>query len=745
MTSSTPPAAPPATPAAGVFLSDSVMARLCRGHDWAATPLGPVETWPQSLRTAAGLVMSSAFATIVCWGPELVQIYNDGYIEISGAKHPWALGRPTYEVWPEVWHLNGPLFARAQAGETVYVVEAPYPLERRGPGRPADDTYFTLSFSPIPDERGRVGGVVVTAIEVTEQVHARRAAEAFLIESEAANAQLQEQGVELELSNQQLQENAVELEAQQEVLRATAARLEEQVDAADRAAAALAASDARYRTLLASLDTGFCVIELLFDERGEAVDYRYLETNQAFWRQSGLPPDMVGRRIREVAPDLEAHWFAAFGRVATTGEPARLKDYAAALGRWFDVFAYRVDDPALRRVAVLFTDVTEATAAQDALDLERRRLAALIDQLPVGVHVAEAPSGRLVIGNAAVRRIWGAAPLSEAVDEYSANYLAYHRTGPRAGEPIANHEWPLARTLATGEVVTGEVVEVARPDGSRGRVSLSSAPVRDADGRLVGGVVTSTDVTERERLLAATEEARGAAEAANQAKSQFLANMSHELRTPLNAIQGYVELLDMGLHGPVTDDQRAALARVQRAQARLLALINDVLNYAKLEGGHVEYDLRPVDVRDVVADVMPLVEPQLRAKGVALAVRLPDEPCVARADRQKLGQVLVNLLSNAAKFTDAGGRVEVRGAADGDAVRVRVADTGRGIPRQQHDAIFQPFVQLRAGYAQATEGTGLGLAISRDLMRGMGGDLTVESEVGVGSTFTLTLRRADEG
>jgi signal transduction histidine kinase len=258
----------------------------------------------------------------------------------------------------------------------------------------------------------------------------------------------------------------------------------------------------------------------------------------------------------------------------------------------------------------------------------------------------------------------------------------------------------------------------------------------------------------------AADEARRAAEDANRAKSQFLANVSHELRTPLNAIGGYAQLLDMGLHGPVTDAQRAALARVESAQRRLLALINDVLNYAKLEGGRVEYALGMVDLRDVVTDVTPLVEPQLAAKGLALDLRLPEAPCTVWADRDKLGQVLVNLLSNATKFTEgrhpatgAPGRVTVavatrRGAA-ADAVFLRVTDTGRGIPRDKQAAIFEPFVQVRAGdgsaYAQATEGTGLGLAISRDLARGMGGDLRVRSREGEGAAFTVVLRRATVG
>ena len=261
------------------------------------------------------------------------------------------------------------------------------------------------------------------------------------------------------------------------------------------------------------------------------------------------------------------------------------------------------------------------------------------------------------------------------------------------------------------------------------------------------------------RAQAETERAR--AEDANQTKAAFLAVMSHELRTPLNAIGGYAQLLDMGLHGPVTDAQHTALARVQRAQAHLLGLINDVLNYAKLEAGRVDYAVHVVDLCAVVREVVPLVEPQLTAKGLELTVRLPDTPCAVWADRDKLGQVLLNLLSNAVKFTAARhpvtstrGRVTVDIATRPDAmfgergkrrdgVFLRVTDTGRGIPRDKQDAIFEPFVQVRTGYAHATEGTGLGLAISRDLACGMGGDLRVRSVEGEGAVFTVALRRAE--
>jgi signal transduction histidine kinase len=245
--------------------------------------------------------------------------------------------------------------------------------------------------------------------------------------------------------------------------------------------------------------------------------------------------------------------------------------------------------------------------------------------------------------------------------------------------------------------------------------------------------------TEHARLRAEAELARDQAQAANQAKSAFLAAMSHELRTPLNAITGYTQILQLGVHGSLADQQQDDLTRIQRSAKHLLGLINDVLNFARLEAGRVSMNSQRVSAESLMSTVEAMITPQMQSRGLRFTRHPAGDDLTLYCDPDKAEQVLLNLLSNAVKFTPPGGMIDLQGCAADGVARISVRDSGAGIPEDKLEAIFEPFVQVERNHTSPLEGTGLGLAISRDLARAMGGDLRVRAKVGKGSVFIFEL------
>ena len=383
------------------------------------------------------------------------------------------------------------------------------------------------------------------------------------------------------------------------------------------------------------------------------------------------------------------------------------------------------------RDAAQFTTRDGRTLVHEATGLYRLLVESVRDYAIFALDT----EGRIISWNAGAERAKGYTEGEIIGKHYS---IFYPEEDVAAGKP--------ARLLQAA-IENGRVEDEGwrvRKDGTRFWADVIITALRDETGTLVGFAKVTRDLSER-RLAEqrAIADARRIAliETSNRAKSDFLTAMSHELRTPLNAIGGYAELIEMGVAGPVSDQQHEYLSRIRNGQRHLLAIINDLLNFSRIEAGQVTYEIESVDLHGIVESVMDMVTPQATMKGI----RLQHGPCPAnvraQSDRLKTEQIVLNIFSNAVKFTPEEGTVTATCGTTEQHGWIAVTDTGSGVPLEKRDAIFEPFVQLGRSLSSIREGTGLGLAISRDLARAMNGDITVGGEPGAGAIFTLCLPR----
>jgi signal transduction histidine kinase len=295
-------------------------------------------------------------------------------------------------------------------------------------------------------------------------------------------------------------------------------------------------------------------------------------------------------------------------------------------------------------------------------------------------------------------------------------------------------EHAIPRFTAEGEFAgyVGSCVDITEQIEQRLALAESAAQLEELTAEL------EQTVEELELRREEADAARAAADEASRAKSRFLAVMSHELRTPLNAILGYGDLLDAEVAGPINDGQRQHLHRIQQSALHLLALINKVLSFSRIEAGKDVAELEPVDLAELARDAVALVEPQAARQGLELRVEILATPVEVETDPGKVRQILLNLLSNAIKFTETG-VVDFAMAVKGESIIFTVRDTGPGIPEAEHTRIFDAFMQADQTRTRKKGGTGLGLSVSRELARLLGGEITLESAPGEGSTFRVVL------
>ena len=489
-------------------------------------------------------------------------------------------------------------------------------------------------------------------------------------------------------------------------------------------------SERRYQAVLEAIDQGFCVIEVECGRPDRTHDYRFLEVNPAFERLTGIA-NAVGRSMREIAPEHEQHWFDRYADVALTGRPVRFEQEAHALagGKWFDVFAFRVDDPRRHHVAILFSDVTERRLARRALVASEARFRGLMELGPIGIALCE-PDGRIIHANDALLSMLG----YTREEEEQLNWITltpeeYHHLD-RAG----------LQALRAGQRAVSVEKEYVRKDGSRVTVLIVAQFLPGDREKMMAYIL---DISDRKRIeLALRDNERRLAESAaalrdaDRRKDDFLATLAHELRNPLAPIRNGVELLR--LLGGTNPMLERTTQMMERQMQHLVRLVDDLLDVSRITRGKVQLRRQPVTLRDVVGMALESCEALFEPQDRSLSVALDPEPMIVIGDADRLRQVFSNLLSNAAKFTSKGGKIGVSLERSGPRAVVRVRDDGIGIPPERLAQVFEMFAQVNARHAN--DGLGIGLALARQLVQLHGGTIEARSAgLGKGSEFVVNL------
>ncbi|MEX2570968.1 MAG: PAS domain-containing protein [Gemmatimonadota bacterium] len=720
-------------------------------------------------RLATVFQSAPAFIATLRGRDHVFEMANPPYYQLVG--HRQILGKPVGTALPEVVGqgfidlLDGVF----RTGEPFVGNEVSVRLQRE-PGGGPEERFVNFVYQPLTRASGQVDGILAHGVDVTDLVNARRTAEEQAVELEAQAAALERQATELEAAQ-------VELESSNEELaRANAALLrqtEQAQEARREAEAARAIADAFYEAAP--------VPAALIDR-----DFRFQRINQSLAAFYGLDPeDVLGRTIREVVPGYADRVEPRYREVLETGEAIRnvaiVVPHRTIPGeqRHFltNYFPIRVRDGDIIGVGLVALDVTE----RHQIDEAQREQAALVENLHrVGQSVASELELEFIVQEVtdAATALTGAqfgAFFYNVLSEQGESYSLYSISGA-AREDFS--KFPMPRNTEVfgptfhgeGTVRSDDITRDPRygksapyhgmPEGHLPVTSYLAVPVVSRTGEVLGGLffghadagrfeerherlaegisAWASLAMDNARLFQGEHQAREEAERANEAKSQFLATMSHELRTPLNAMIGYAQLLLAGVPSTIPADAQAKVERIQLSARYLLELIEEILTFSRLEAGEERPEVGPLQLGALLDEAEALMEPLALEKAIRFSCQAPSEEIAMESDARKIRQILINLLGNAVKFTEEG-EVSLDVAEVGSDVVFRVEDTGAGIAPEHLEQVFEPFWQVQGGTTRSSGGTGLGLSVTRRFARLLGGDVTLESEPGKGSTFTVRI------
>ncbi|SFC54849.1 PAS domain S-box-containing protein [Cupriavidus sp. OV038] len=496
------------------------------------------------------------------------------------------------------------------------------------------------------------------------------------------------------------------------------------------ALAAAGLDSAAFHALADAIDQAFCVIEVIFDG-DRAIDYRFVTVNHVFEAQTGLH-QAQGRNMRDLAPGHEAHWFEIYGEVALRGHPRRFVEQARALDRWFEVYAFRVGDGVRPLVGVLFRDITARREAEAALRKTETQAQLAVAIARLGTFRQDTETG-LVYMDARMRELRGGGeaevmPLAETLQR------VHPDDRPRLLQAVET-------AIATADESGGGGFEVDYrilwPDGSEhwhaanGQVEFEGEGRRRHQANVLG---TALDITVRKQAEAILREA-------DARKDEFLATLAHELRNPLATIHNALQLQAAAA---TRMDAPRLQAMLDRQVEHMMRLIDELMEVSRITRGVIELKVEPLDFADVLRNAVEAARPAAIQAGHVLTLQPADTPLPVLGDAVRLAQILGNLLANAVRYTDPGGRIDVHAWRDAAGIHAAVADTGIGIPPGHLGRLFALFGQFDKNAPRSQGGLGIGLATTRKLAQMHGGDVQAASPgLGLGSTFTVSLPASD--
>jgi PAS domain S-box-containing protein len=778
------------------FLKDgSKMSGLFIKKDWSKTALGELESWPQSLKTAVGIMLNSRLPMFISWGPQRIFLYNDSYSEILGKKHPASLGERFENIWSEIWHDIEPLILAVDNGEAKYLEDMKLIMNRHGYN---EETYFTFSYSPIYDESDSVTGLFCACVETTS----RKKSEQELKNSEA-NLKTALAAAQMGTWTINLETNQVSASPELNRILGLASYKEDVVKSIED----VIHPDDRERTLTAYLhalkknipyENEYRIIRpdgevrwifsrghAIYDQAGKAVVISGVtidindrkmqaetekETLESLKNLADAIPHFVwitnevgesiyfnqkwveftGAKVEErktwnnvVHPDDTTPSRIAWENAVRTGTPYnldyRLRNYKTGEYHWFRVYGvpYRDKTGKIVRWYGTCTDINDTRIYEDKLRESERKLDQIFMESPATLALLMGPDHVYEKVNKKFLEYSG---LKESqVLKKSVNQLY-------PGESNNYFKDLLDKVYETGVPHRGTEVAIQKknPDGTSETRHLDFfyQPLFNSAGQIYGIVSQASDVTDKVRAKQELEKAKDEAERASRIKSAFLANMSHEIRTPLGAMIGFADLLrDPHVS---SEDRNHYLEIMMRNGNQLSVIINDILDLSKVEAGHMNFEYLESDPDEIASDVVSLLNVKAKEKNIKLHYQ-PDYslPGLVVTDAVRVKQVLLNLVTNAIKFTEKG-TVNIkayskRNTTGSPQIHFEIQDTGIGIAENQLEKIFDVFVQADDSVTRRFGGTGLGLALSRRLARALGGDVTIlQSKEGQGTTFLFT-------